>query len=312
MDLVDKYNHLNNSFQKKLIFRIGSSAGFFSEYNNMILAMLYCLQHKIKFALSSVNANFAYDKGWTDYFLPFCEEDTSAFHVQYNKRNYPELPVDFNTIEKFKIKLYKFRNKDTYFTQDLWVKLRNREIESSHFCIPELGIDGDLRNACKTLIELTWRFNSKSTLLIRKKIESLNLPSKYIGLHLRGGDKYLEGDLFSIDTYINKAEQLSDTNVFFVLTDDYRIFKSLENRYPLNKYSTFCEKDEHGYNFNELVQNEKNVIYKAHMNLFSSIEILKDSDYFIGTFSSNIGMFLGMIRDREKTVGVDFDDWQIW
>lgn len=33
----------------------------------MILVMLYCLQHKIQFKLYSRDANFGYEKGWTDF-----------------------------------------------------------------------------------------------------------------------------------------------------------------------------------------------------------------------------------------------------
>ena len=59
-----KYFEINNSFSQKLVYHLGSEAGFFSEYNNMILAMLYCLKHKIKFVLYSKDANFGFEKGY--------------------------------------------------------------------------------------------------------------------------------------------------------------------------------------------------------------------------------------------------------
>lgn len=59
MNDVNNYIRLNNSFDKSVIFRLGISGGFFSEYNNMLVCMLYCMQHKIRFRLDSMHANFA-------------------------------------------------------------------------------------------------------------------------------------------------------------------------------------------------------------------------------------------------------------
>lgn len=47
MNDVNNYIRLNNSFDKSVIFRLGISGGFFSEYNNMLVCMLYCMQHKL-------------------------------------------------------------------------------------------------------------------------------------------------------------------------------------------------------------------------------------------------------------------------
>ena len=66
--LKEAYQKVNEKFESVLVFHVGESAGFFSEYNCMILVMLYCLQHKIQFKLYSRDANFGYEKGWTDFF----------------------------------------------------------------------------------------------------------------------------------------------------------------------------------------------------------------------------------------------------
>lgn len=39
MNDVNNYIRLNNSFDKSVIFRLGISGGFFSEYNNMLVCM---------------------------------------------------------------------------------------------------------------------------------------------------------------------------------------------------------------------------------------------------------------------------------
>ncbi|MCU1360871.1 MAG: hypothetical protein JWN99_2160 [Ilumatobacteraceae bacterium] len=67
MTWVDRCQHLNRSFQRVYVHHVGASgAGFFSEFNNVILAMLYCVHHRIQFRLTSANASFAVDRGFDD------------------------------------------------------------------------------------------------------------------------------------------------------------------------------------------------------------------------------------------------------
>ena len=41
-------NILDKIRQKRLLFRVGAEAGFYSEYNNMLLCMLWCKQHNYR------------------------------------------------------------------------------------------------------------------------------------------------------------------------------------------------------------------------------------------------------------------------
>ena len=71
---ISDYQKLNDSFHKRLVYHVGIDCGFFVELNNMINAILYCLLNGYRFQLYSEDANFGTGKGWTEYFLPFCEE----------------------------------------------------------------------------------------------------------------------------------------------------------------------------------------------------------------------------------------------
>lgn len=67
-DISRKYQVLNRSFKKRMIWHLGIDAGFFAEYTYMLNAMLYCLKHHIQFVLYSKDANFGCENGWGDYF----------------------------------------------------------------------------------------------------------------------------------------------------------------------------------------------------------------------------------------------------
>lgn len=82
----NQYDSINNSYKKTLVYHLGVDAGFFSEYCNMLYAISYCLLHKIRFTLYSVDANFGKERGWQDYFQPFFYEVSDDFHHTMNYR----------------------------------------------------------------------------------------------------------------------------------------------------------------------------------------------------------------------------------
>lgn len=313
MNLLEKYNQLNNSFtDKKLIFHLGADAGFFSEYNNMIFAMLYCLEHKIKFVLYSRNANFGYKNGWTDYFLPFCEENTHPFHSKFNVR-YRFLLTNIRLhwlVYNPPVFIYHLFNRNTYLTYQMMEFCEDKKFEESYYNIPELGIQGNLQEACRQLINMTWRYNNPTKKIVGSLVSSLGLPAEYIGFHIRQGDKDTETDVFNFSKYIEKASRLSNIRDAFVLTDDYTIIENLRNQYTDWNIWTLCRESERGYFHKRSEKGKKSNIKYSHERLFASIEILSHSSLFVGAFSSNPGLYLGMRMNNEKSVGLDSEKWK--
>lgn len=306
--MIEKYRHINSRYKKKLIYNFGSEAGFFSEYNNMILAMLYCLKNNIRFELFSLNNLFAENDSWLEFFEPFCDFNKDINNRKYNYRQ----PIYLKTIT-FKIKKLIFKIKSrSYLTNELWKYFHNSLFVNEYFNIPCLNIYGTTRFAARELINLTWRFNVETKTEIKNIINTLNLPNKFAGLHIRSGDKNIEIENFEIDQYINLLKSKTTLKEVFVFTDNFLVFVELKNRYPDYSFFTLCDKNEFGYKQVDFVELSN---YKKRMkmlNMFSSVEILCNSEIFIGTYSSNPGMYLGMRMDKNKTHGVDFDQWLIW
>jgi hypothetical protein len=307
--LIDEYDRLNSSFKKTLVFHLGVDAGFFSEYNNMILAMLYCLENKIRFVLYSRDANFGYDKGWTDYFMPFCEEESGQFHAKYNYRHPKNI---FYLALRPQIMFYHLSHKNTLLTYEIFNLAHNRNREQKHFYIPELGIDGGLQDACRVLLEMTWRYNPETQERITRLTSSLQLPATYAGVHIRGGDKVIEAPQQAVSEYLNKLLEVSGEKNIFILTDDYRFIDEWRLQSKEFVIHTLVGKDECGYFHREFEKQNRNFIKRSQDKLCASIDILSTAQTFIGTLSSNIGMYLGMRMPEEKVFGIDLDKWQIW
>jgi hypothetical protein len=306
------YNKVNSSFKTSFVYHVGGEAGFFSEYNNMILGMLYCLDKQISFSIYSKDANFKYDKGWTDYFLPFCEEKGNIFHSLFNVRHLPKYKRWIYRVF-YKCGQYCFErmHPSVLTTIDLWNDIHYLDINKFYDFL-SLGIKGDVRSICQKLISMTWVYNDLTKRNVEEIKKSINLPRNYIGFHIRGGDKFMEASLSNVNAYIDKAESKSNLRYAFVLTDDYSVFEMLVRNYPSWRFSTLCGENEHGYYHAKFINERSDIKRQRYYKLFASIDILAESDMFIGTFSSNPGMYLGMRMDSSKVFSVDIPEWKIW
>ena len=317
--LKEAYQKVNEKFESVLVFHVGESAGFFSEYNCMILVMLYCLQHKIQFKLYSRDANFGYEKGWTDFFESFCKEEDSRWHHWINMRPTGAwLTIlkkkDFNLF-KWKLKKsicnlvakgWKFCHPNVYLTQDVWNQALLIDQRFCKYDIPELNIKGDISQACKVLVEITWGYREDINEKLHYYIRNLQLNNDFISCQIRAGDKYVEYDLLSINIYIEYLKKYPDIKNIFVLTDDYSVIMQLETAFPQWNWYTLCGDNEHGYVHAEFKQNSKIKRKEQLIKFFASIEIIHLSNVFLGTVTSNPSIF-SSLRDSYKTCFVDYD-----
>lgn len=271
----------------------------------MLLAQLYCLIHGIRFRLYSKGASFSSGLGWTEYFEPFCRESSSRFHQRYNVRCIGKSRVwDGYRMVRSLFAL-------PMLTQDLWSKLRVPN--DGPFDIEELGWSGlTLREALKRLLYMDWQYTEATKNSVDSLIFALPLSQPYIGFHIRGGDKSIEYPLVEARRYIEKAESITNIRRGFVLTDDYAIFHHLCTSYPHWFFFTLCQPSERGYFHKDLLKQSGDFIHEKHLKLFASVDVLAQSENFIGTFSSNPGMYMGLRMASEQCYGVDFNEWKVW
>ena len=304
MDILERYKQLNSSFKIKLIHHFGTGQGFFSELNSLLFSVLYCLRNKLRIELYSKDASFCFGNGWSEYFELFCPEYKNDLIGKRISRGYYNL----NKGDKF-LFLYKTITKNLV-SSDIYWYCRTSWFEHSHFNIPELGINGDIRHAMKTIIPIVYRFNPKYTTIIQNMINDLNLPVNYISLHVRAGDKASERQLILPQDYLNKAKEVSFCKNVFVATDDYRIYDQLKQDNPSYTFYTLTSPSEKGYDNDTFIASSHDDIRQNLIELFASIQIILKSELFVGTYSSNPGMFVGMQID-DKMIGMDFDRWLI-
>lgn len=307
---VENYKNINNSFDKVAICHVGIDAGFFSEYSSMVEMMMYCLEHRIQFKLYSKDANFGYKNGWADYFEPFCEEVTDTFHHYCNfhsRQSWLRIWRSRKMIEaptvKWKIKLeclslYGFikrilRGDFDYYTQDLSDRFG---VKARSFFFSDHSFSGNYPEAFRLIDSITWHFNESVQKEIDDLISQLALPSNYISCQVRGGDKIIEFELHSVDAYIKKLKEVSSAKDVFVLTDDYKILEELREKASNYNWYSFCKPSEKGYYnraFAKISSQEKRT---QMIRFFASIELLRRSDLFLGTFTSGPSVYIANLK----------------
>lgn len=290
---------------------MGIGTGFFSEFNNLILAILYCLVNKIKFKLYLVNAKgFPNNKGFEEFFMPFCKELIYDADTEFNNIfNFPKNEVEVllpAMKEKYGINYF------VYFNSDIYWELRDSNFFKSHFIIKELGIDGDIYNAFGIIAKNIFRFNNETKKEIYELINNLNLPKKYVGFHIRAGDKITEAELIKPEKYIESLKKHSDIKDIFISTDDYSVVEKLKNQYG-SKYNiyTLTNKKELGYNQYDFEMSNKNEKYNHLIEFFASIEILLNSELCFGSYTSNPSIFLGAVLGKEKFIEANSLDFRV-
>lgn len=301
-NFIKKYNEINSSYNKKCIFYIGSGAGFFSEFNLMVISILYCLCNKIEFKLYSQTANFSpKGLGWEEFFLPFCTQVYDPIHMLYNGRlykTYVEIEKDFYK---------KYVNAD-FFTYDILDIAKTILKTNEDIHISDLEINGHIKELFGIIAKNIFRFNDKTKQEIKKLKSSLNLPEKYYGFHIRSGDKITEAKLINETKYMDIISNYSDNNItdIFVSTDNYSIFENLVKKYG-KKYNfyTLTSKIERGYDQNSFDNFYALTKYNSFIEFFASIDILLNSEICLGSYTSNPSVFLGAVMTNGKFIEVN-------
>ena len=310
----------------KLIYNFGSKQGFFSEFNNLILVWIYCLHNNIKLELFEKNSVFSSQNSWSEFFEPYFPICNDSYHQFYNPRDYfgevswKSIARNFFKPRKafflFKHRrnasLYKKEYQFDFYTYELFAKSRDRKWENVIIEIPSLKFSGTLKDCFKFCVDKIYKFNKVTEVEIQNNINAINLPNEYIGVHIRQGDKETEANIFEVSDYLNKLKELSKCKNLFVLTDDYRAILELNKLEPSYTIYSFCQSHEQGYVHSDFVNMKNSNKRAAMLRLFASMEILKRGECFVGTYSSNPGMFLGALMDENKVHCLDFEEWRIW
>ena len=337
---AEKWRKLNASFKKKLVCRLGDSAGLFSEINNMFFAMVWALDNKVRFELCSQRSNLG-DEGWNDFFEPFTGEKCSEFLVRNNRR----FVSDIKGYDKKKVMAGKKKEKIDFLTQDIFKRFfENRAFAEKVFDFPELGIAGGSFAAAAGLARAFYRLNAATETAVRHlaatrlrmvlfhgsgAFEAENgagtgsglagsgeLPEKYIAVQMRAGDIRKEAawrrqGLLGAAPYARKiremrsGEGLAGVRTVFAFADDFRLVEELAAALPEFRVYTLCGEEERGFDYEAFMAQDAEARRRGILKILANVELCRGSLRFIGTRVSNPSWFLRLIMPEERVTFVD-------
>ncbi|AWG21462.1 hypothetical protein FFWV33_07900 [Flavobacterium faecale] len=299
------YQLTNKTFAKKeLIYPLGTR-GFFSEVNNLALIVLYCLQNEINLKLYSKKWSGG---NWNDYFNPLIEEYKGLIPVPI------DMYIESRRDKCFK-KYHRLFKKRIIIQDQIWNDMRNEKFTTSHFYFPNLGIDGSIFEVKRQIIKLLFDFNLRTSTEITIQDTELNKVIKEsCGFHIRRGDKVSgkskEAESFEIDSYLDKALQVNpNISTFTLCTDDYDVVNNFKTTYPHFQIISLCPPTRNGYFQKEYnSKQKKSEIRNEVINILKDSNLLINSKYFVGTYSSNVARYVVLMRNREECYSID-DEW---
>lgn len=293
LDIYD-YRKVNESFQRRLIYHTGIDSCFFAELNDMLNAMLFCLANGYRFQLYSEDANFGTGMGWTEYFLPFCEEVHEAFHHKYNLRRHSSWKSALKSLKAHWL-AYRAYGEYVRLSQDV------ARAPDKYYHIPALGINCSYTEAYTMLAKIIWQPQPALRQQMSDVRLRLSLPKVYSGVHIRGGDKAMDARLIS-GWQVIKALHPQEGDCIFVLTDNYHQLEIVRNEYRQMRLVSLCQPHEIGYYhqaFCRLPSQEKR---ETIIRLLISVDILLHCRAFVGTITSGPSVFLMKVRARDPYV----------
>jgi len=302
--LIENYRTLNTAERGVLVFQL-TSRGFLSEINNMLLAMLYCLENEMEFVLYSRSWVAGCDKGWQDYFIPFCNEQKNILF--YRRSAFRLTGRREHVLNRFQ-KLF-FR--ECFNAHDIWHLMTAECFLARHFDIPELGINGDVFHAKQVLLRIVYRYNPDVYDRVRERDDLLSNFQPFVGIHVRRGDKIKETKLIPVNRYFEKFLTIEPKmKSVFIATDSYEVVDEFKSLCPESvRVVSFCQPVNMGYSQTQF-NGQKPLCKKEQMICFlTDLHFLAKSTCFIGTYSSNIARIVALFIGREACSSLDVSTW---
>lgn len=156
-----------------------------------------------------------------------------------------------------------------------------------------------------------WRLNTRTYAHMNSFIWRLSLPKgRYVGVHVRRGDKVREVPTVPLTRYARAVKAVSPQDMpVFVASDSWRAIEGLRSLLRDRTVVTLAEaRGREGHIQAEANRRYLKNNYAVVVELLAEMQILADSAIFVGTFSSNMGRFVHLIRRGFGNTSVSLDD----
>lgn len=302
---------------KKIIYSL-THRGLYSELVNLALAKVYADKYNYRLLVNSRNWNSKIDNGLSDWFIPYFEETHSILTYQekiYNNERPWIGKIYYNPSafwgywrERLYNKIYNIFNPTALLSKESFQRMHSGDFLSQYS-------EGELLNAVSNSFKKFYNYNALTQNSISEKKQYINIPDNYISVHIRRGDKIVTGEMEDLDLNIyadaiRKNSYIS--NNIYIATDDVTVISYISKKLDDTDIKIYYNKENKLKGFDEKTYNLKSDFVRRDevLNMLFDMDMMINSSFFIGTFSSNVGCVVAMYLGLDKCHSIDVS-WKI-
>ena len=302
----------------KIIIYSLTHRGLYSELVNLALAKVYADKYNYRLLVNSRNWNSKIDNGLSDWFIPYFEETHSILTYQekiYNNEKPWIGKIYYNPSafwgywrERLYNKIFKFFNPTALLSKESFQRMHSGDFLSQYS-------EGELLNAVSNSFKKFYNYNVLTQNNISEKKQYINIPDNYISIHIRRGDKIVTGEMedINLNIYVDAIRKYSYiSNNIYIATDDVTVISYISKKLSDIDIKIYYNKENKLKGFDEKTYNLKSDSVRRDevLNMLFDMDMMINSSFFIGTFSSNVGCVVAMYLGLDKCHSIDVS-WKI-
>ena len=302
----------------KIIIYSLTHRGLYSELVNLALAKVYADKYNYRLMVNSRNWNSKIDNGLSDWFIPYFEETHSILTYQekiYNNEKPWIGKIYYNPSafwgywrERLYNKIFKFFNPTALLSKESFQRMHSGDFLSQYS-------EGELLNAVSNSFKKFYNYNVLTQNNISEKKQYINIPDNYISIHIRRGDKIVTGEMedINLNIYVDAIRKYSYiSNNIYIATDDVTVISYISKKLSDIDIKIYYNKENKLKGFDEKTYNLKSDSVRRDevLNMLFDMDMMINSSFFIGTFSSNVGCVVAMYLGLDKCHSIDVS-WKI-
>ena len=302
----------------KIIIYSLTHRGLYSELVNLALAKVYADKYNYRLLVNSRNWNSKIDNGLSDWFIPYFEETHSILTYQekiYNNEKPWIGKIYYNPSafwgywrERLYNKIFKFFSPTALLSKESFQRMHSGDFLSQYS-------EGELLNAVSNSFKKFYNYNALTQNSISEKKQYINIPDNYISVHIRRGDKIVTGEMedINLNIYVDAIRKYSYiSNNIYIATDDVTVISYISKKLSDIDIKIYYNKENKLKGFDEKTYNLKSDSVRRDevLNMLFDMDMMINSSFFIGTFSSNVGCVVAMYLGLDKCHSIDVS-WKI-
>jgi len=172
--------------------------------------------------------------------------------------------------------------------------------------IAGIGSPMSYLQACRWLFDIIWDLQPHVRRRVAETRGVLDLPPRFVAVHIRRGDKRLESPYVPADRFARIIRDLNKAPLpIVVATDDVAVLPELQTALGRDWQVVTISVGERPYDQSEFNRLPTEYRFEAILRFITEVEILRRAEHFIGSWTTNVACLVRYLRSAVGTTLVE-------